>query len=168
MPYDVDAIRKKLKATMTGKFSDPDEFRPEKAKSNTDPIRYRFFFLPPLVEGERVKSGLITRGMDNQFFIQHANHWFNDKPTPCPRVWDGGAPCPICQFGFDLLKDEKIKNDEDKRRAIIKQWMPTTQYMTNIFFPSVKTNPEDLRGRVMFYNALVVIKMELGMAIGHA
>jgi hypothetical protein len=31
--------------------------------------------------------------------------------------------------------------------------MPATYYMVNIYFPNIKTNPEDLRGRVMFYNA---------------
>jgi hypothetical protein len=152
MAYDVEAIRKKLKQTMSGKFSDPDEFRPEKAKSATEPIKYRFFFLPPIAEGDRLKTGVVKRGMDIQFFVQHGNHWVNDKPYPCPRVWDG-THCPICSFGFDLLKDDKIKNDEDKRRAVLKQWMPTQYYMVNVYFANIKENPEDLRGRVMFYNA---------------
>lgn len=151
MSYDVEAIRKKLKQSMSGKFADPDEFRPEKAKSQTDIIKYRFFILPPLSAGTVLKSGPIKREMD-QFFVQHANHWVNDKPHPCPRIWDG-QKCDICQFGFDLLKTEEIKNNEEKKRATVKQWMPTAQYMMNIYFPPSKANPEDLRGRVMFYNA---------------
>jgi hypothetical protein len=152
MPYDVEAIRKKLKASMSGKFSDPDEFRPEKAKSQSEPVKYRFFFLPPLAMGDVLKSGKVNQGME-QFFISHANHWINDKPHPCPRVWGQGDKCPICNYGFDLLKDEIIKKDDNKRQAVIKQWMPTQYYMTNIFFLQTKENPEDLRGRVMFYNA---------------
>jgi hypothetical protein len=148
MAYDVDAIRKKLKQSQAGKFVDPDEFKPEKAKSSTEPVRYRFFVLPPFGEGETLKSGTTKRGME-QFFVQHANHWVNDRPHPCPRVWDG-TECPVCQMGFDLLRDEK---DEDRRRAIIKQWMPTTYYAVNIYFPAWKHNPEELRGRVKWYNA---------------
>lgn len=152
MPYDVDAIRKKLKASMSGKFSDPDEFRPEKAKSASEAVKYRFFICPPLIEGDKLKSGTVARGMDSQFFVAHGNHWVNDKPYPCPRIWTG-EKCPICDFGFDLLKDEKIKGDDAKRQSVVKQWMPTQYYMMNIFFPNVKENPEDLRNRVMFYNA---------------
>lgn len=149
--YDVQAIRNKLKSTMTGKYSDPDEFKPEKANSTTDPIKYRFFILPPLMKGDILKTGEVKKTMD-QFFISHANHWINDKPYPCPRVWDG-SDCKVCQFGFDLLKEEANQKDEDKRRKIIRQWMPTTYHMVNIFFPNWKGNPEELRGKVKFYNA---------------
>jgi hypothetical protein len=31
--------------------------------------------------------------------------------------------------------------------------MPAQYYMVNIYFPHIKSNPEELRGRVMFYNA---------------
>lgn len=149
--YDVNAIRQKLKQSMSGKFTDPDEFKPDKAKSTTEPIKYRFFVLPPLLKGDKLKSGVIDRSME-QFFISHANHWINDKPYPCPRVWDG-SECKVCQFGFDLLKEEINQKDEDKRRQVIRQWMPTTYNMVNIFFTNWKGNPEDLRGKVKFYNA---------------
>lgn len=149
--YDVQAIRNKLKSTMTGKYSDPDEFKPEKANSTTDPLKYRFFIMPPLLKGDVLKTGEVKRSME-QFFISHANHWINDKPYPCPRVWDG-SDCKVCQFGFDLLKEEANQKDEDKRRKIIRQWMPTTYHMVNIFFLNWKGNPEELRGKVKFYNA---------------
>lgn len=149
--YDVNAIRQKLKQSMSGKFTDPDEFKPDKAKSTTEAIKYRFFVLPPLFKGDVLKSGTVERSMD-QFFISHANHWINDKPYPCPRVWDG-SECKVCQFGFDLLKEEENQKDEDKRRKVIKQWMPTTYHMVNIFFTNWKGNPEDLRGKVKSYNA---------------
>lgn len=149
--YDVQAIRNKLKTTMTGKYSDPDEFKPEKANSTTDPLKYRFFIMPPLLKGDMLKTGEVKRSME-QFFISHANHWINDKPYPCPRVWEGGD-CKVCQFGFDLLKEEANQKDEDKRRKIIRQWMPTTYHMVNIYFLNWKGNPEELRGKVKFYNA---------------
>lgn len=152
MPYDVDAIRKKIKQSMSGKFSDPDEFRPEKAKDAQIPVSYRFFILPPFGVGEQIKGGKTKTGMDNQFYVTHGNHWVAEKPYACPRVWSG-EECPICQFGFDLLKDETISKDDEKRRNVVKQWMPNQQYMMNIFFPVDKKNPEDLHNRVMFYNA---------------
>lgn len=148
MAYDVEAIRKRLKQSMGGKFNDPDQFRPESAKSTSEPIKYRFFILPPLQEGDVLKTGTVAKTMD-QFFIQHADHWFNNRPTPCPRMWDN-SDCPICQFGFDLLRDEK---DDNKRRDIISTWMPTTYYLVNIYFPKWDGNPEDLRGKVKFYRA---------------
>jgi len=113
MAYDVEAIRKKLKSTMSGRAQDPDEFRPEKAKSQSEPVKYLFYILPPVSAGEKIKGGTAKKGMDNQFFLQHGNHWVNDKPHPCPRIHDG-SPCDICGFGFDLLKDEKIKADDIK------------------------------------------------------
>lgn len=152
MPYDVDAIRKKIKQAQSGKFSDPDEFRPEKAKNAQDPVYYRFFILPPFQQGEKIRGGPAKRGMDDQFYVTHGNHWVADKPHPCPRVWNGDK-CPICDFGFQLLKDEKIAKDDEKRKNVVKQWMPNQQYMMNIFFPVDKRNPEDLHNRVMFYNA---------------
>jgi hypothetical protein len=148
MAYDVEAIRKKLKQSQAGKYTDPDEFKPDKAKDSTTAIKYRFYILPPLGMGDKLKSGEVNKEMD-QFFIQHGNHWVNDRPHPCPRVWDG-SDCPICQFGFDLLRDEK---DEDRRRSVIKQWMPTTYQSVNIYFPHWKNNPEELRGKVKWYNA---------------
>jgi hypothetical protein len=148
MAYDLDAIRRKLKQSMTGKFNDPDEFKPEKAKSSNDPLRYRFFVMPPVFVGDTTKQGEVKKGMD-QFYVQHGNHWVNERPNACPRAYDN-SDCPICSFGFDLLKTTK---DLERRTAILRQWMPATYYMVNIYFPNIKTNPEDLRGRVMFYNA---------------
>lgn len=151
MPYDLNALRNNIRK-ISGKFSDPDEFRPDKAKSATDPIKYRFFVLPPLQAGEVLKSGEVTNSMDN-FFVRHGNHWVNDRPHPCPRIHDG-SECPICQYGFDLLRECKDKKYSDERKQqILKQWMPSTYYMVNIFFTNWKGNPEDLRGKVKFYNA---------------
>lgn len=150
--YDVDAIRQRLKQSQAGKFTDPDQFKPDKAKSATEAIKYRFFILPPLLKGDELKSGPVKKSME-QFFIAHANHWINDRPYPCPRVWDGDDTCKICEFGFDLLRDEANQKNEDKRRKIVKQWMPTTYYAVNIFFTGWKGNPEELRNKVKWFNA---------------
>ena len=152
MPYDVNAIRKSLQKAVSGKFADPDEFRPEKAKSNVEPLKYRFFILPPLQHGDNLKSGLVKKTMDN-FFVRHGQHWINDRPHPCPRIYDGGE-CAVCNTGFQLLQECKDKKLGDERKqAILRQWMPTTYYMVNIFFTAWKGNPEDLRNTVKYYNA---------------
>lgn len=150
--YDIDQIRKNLKNAVGGKFSDPDEFRPEKAKSQSEPIKYRFFVLPPLREGEVLKSGPVKKSMDN-FYIQHAQHWVNDRPHACPRVYDG-SHCALCDYGFALHRECKEKRLGDERKAQInRQWMPTTYHMVNIYFTNWKGNPEELRGKVKYYNA---------------
>jgi hypothetical protein len=150
MSYDVAAIRQKLRKQMSGKFSDPDEFRPPKAEDGKE-LNYRFFVLPPIAAGDELKSGKADRSME-MFYVQHANHWIQDKPYPCPRVWSE-TDCPICTQGFDFLKQDAIKKDEVRRKQVISEWMPNSYYMVNIFFTSWKGNPEDLRGRVKFYNA---------------
>lgn len=152
MAYDVNAIRQSLKKTISGKFSDPDEFRPEKAKNSIDPIRYRFFILPPLKTGDQLKTGAVKQSMDN-FFVRHGQHWVNERPHPCPRVYDG-SECAICSYGFQLLQECKDKKyGDDRKNAILRQWMPSTYYMVNIFFTNWKGNPEDLRNKVKWYNA---------------
>lgn len=147
MAYDIDAMRKKLNQ-MTGKQMDPDEFRPKKNESTTEPIKYRFYILPPLLEGDVLKSGTVKKSMD-LFYIKHGSHWINNRPHPCPRA-AGSRECPICQFGFDQMKDEK---DEDKRRKLRSDWMPSENYLVNVYFTNWKSNPEELRGKVKFFNA---------------
>ena len=151
MPYDIETIRKNLAKAVSGKFNDPDEFRPEKAKENSE-IKYRFFILPPFKSGDIIKGGPATHSMDN-FFIANGSHWINSKPHACPRVWDN-SDCPICQYGFDLLKECKEQRaSDDRKQQIRSQCMPSTYYMVNIFFTNWKGNPEDLRGKVKFFNA---------------
>lgn len=150
MGYDVAAIRAKLRKQMSGKFSDPDEFRPPKADPDST-LEYRFYILPPLMEGDELKSGVVNRSMD-QFFLQHANHWINDKPHPCPRVWDN-SECPFCERGFELLRDESIKSNEAQRKQVVSEYMPNSYYMVNVLFSNWSGNPEELRGRIKYFNA---------------
>lgn len=154
MPYDVEAIRKKIKASMSGSRRDPDEFRPDKPEKDKT-LNYRFFILPPINVGEMICGGKVkvkARKAMDQFFIHHGNHWVSDKPHACPRCYDN-QKCPICNFGFDLLKTQKVKDDQAQKDAVRQTWMPTESHMMNIYFANDKVNPEDLRGRVMFYNA---------------
>lgn len=147
--YKIDDIRKKLSSALKGKSMDPDEFRAKKVENNNEVIKYRFFVLPPFKAGDKLKGGPASQNME-QFFIHHGVHWIQNRPHPCPRLHHG-EECPICSFGFELLKETK---DEDRRKAIMSDWMPSSSYLVNIHFPAwVKSNPEELRGRTMFYNA---------------
>jgi len=150
MSYDINDIRKKLQSAGDGKRQDPDEFRPEKVKNPGDNFKYRFYILPPVGAGQIIKGGQAPKSMD-QFFVKHGNHWIENRPHPCPRVWDN-SHCDVCDFGFALLKDCH-KDDKTKRTQIVKDWMPNQNYMVNIFFPNVKQNPEALRNTVKWYNA---------------
>ncbi len=152
MPYDLNAIRQNIRKAVSGKFSDPDEFKPEKSNSTTEAIKYRFYVLPPLLKGDVLKTGTVNGSMDN-FFMRHGNHWINGKPNPCPRIYDG-SECAICNYGFDLLKECKEKKfSEERKKQILDSWMPSPYYMVNIFFTNWKGNPEELRGKVKYYNA---------------
>lgn len=152
MPYDIETIRKNIRKAVSGKYTDPDEFRPDKAKDKDNPIKYRFFILPPFKEGDLLKGGPATASMDN-FFVPNGQHWINDKPHGCPRVWDN-SDCPVCSIGFDLLKECKEKKaDDERKQQVLRTWMPATYYMVNIYFTNWKGNPEDLRGKVKYYNA---------------
>lgn len=148
MPYDVEAIRKKLKSQSSGKFVDPDEFRPPKVASTTESVKYRFFVLPPIKKGDKLKSGVAPRDME-YFFLKHGHHWINMKPHACPRVWDG-TDCKICAFGMNLVREEK---DDDAKRKIRDIWYPSNYSMVNIYFTNWEGNPQELRRKVKWYNA---------------
>lgn len=149
MAYDINKIRKNIQDA-TSKKKDPDEFRP--ATASDKPIKYRFFVLPPLQDGDVLKTGPCNHSMEN-FFMRYGQHWVNDKPHSCPRVWDG-SDCDICSVGFKLLKECKAKNLGDAhRQAISKQWMPSQYYVVNVYFTNSKTNPEELRGQTKYYRA---------------
>jgi len=150
MPYDAQAIRDKLKKTMGRNFNDPDKFVPSAYKGFD---KFRFFVLPPVLEGDTIKtatgSGTAKKSME-QFYVMHAEHWINKRPYPCPRVYSEDKDgCELCQFGFDLMKDE---TDKKKRQLIAQQWLPTQSYSVNIYFPAIDPNPEPIRSRVMYYD----------------
>lgn len=150
MPYDIDKIRQNLQKAVSGKRSDPDEFRVPKVTDKS--LKYRFFVLPPVMAGDKVKEGVAKTSMDN-FFITYGEHWINNKPYPCPRVCMN-EECELCSTGFDMMK--KAKNENKSKAvtdAIRSQWMPSTSYYVNILFTHFKNNPEELRGQVKYYKA---------------
>lgn len=145
MPYDAAKIRSLVKQ-LTGS-GDPHEFRPPKAKDGEE-LNYRFFVLPPLTKGDKCAGGTATGTMDT-FFLKNGVHWINQKPYPCPRLISGDD-CPLCTTGFDLLRDE---SDKEVRKKIARTWLSQSLYTVNIYFPNIKTNPEDVRGKVKFFNS---------------
>jgi len=50
-----------------------------------------------------------------------------------------------------LLRDKTL-SDAD-RQQLRQDWLPGSSYAVNIFFPNWKNNPEELRGKVMYYKA---------------
>lgn len=145
--YDVDAVRKKMQEKQGSRFKDPQEFRPPAAKDG-ETLRYRFFILPPMQQGDKCFDGQASRSMD-LFYLQNGSHWVNNKSHACPRVHDE-EDCPFCQFGFDRMTET---DDKDRRREIAKQWLPRTMYAVNIFFPKDGVNPDDVAGKVLWMNA---------------
>lgn len=145
--YDLEAIRKRLKASTQGRQADPLQFDPDRAKEG-ETLRYRFYILPPLMKGDKVQNGTASKGMD-LFFVEQGIHWVDKRPHACPRV-SHGQDCPMCNTGFELMQ---ATTNKDERRAIAKQWLASVKYLVNVYFPDVKSNPEELRGKTMFYPA---------------
>lgn len=132
--YDLDAIRSKMRKRKGGKAKDPNEWRPDKAETGK-PLKYKFFILPPV------------DSMDIWYY-EHGQHWIDKTPIECPRIHDGTS-CPLCQFGFDLMKDTE---DKETRRKIAKDYLASSRYAINIYFPPVESTPAELRGKVMWFS----------------
>jgi len=131
--YDLESIRGKMRKRKGGS-KDPNEWKPEKADSGKS-IKYKFFILPPV------------DSMD-LWYYEHGKHWIDKKPLECPRVHDGDE-CPLCQFGFDMMKEVEEK---EERRKIARQFLASARYAVNIYFPNVESTPQELRGKVMWFS----------------
>jgi len=139
-------VREKMLSKKGGFRRDPDEWKPPQVAAGVQ-WKAKGYILPPLNKGEKGAAGVAVKGMDDLFFLQVGDHWVNRKRYPCPRIYDGDS-CVYCQLGFNLLGE----TDEKKaRREISSQYLPRTQYVVNLYFPNISTNPEELRGRVVFY-----------------
>jgi len=132
--YDLESIRGKMKKKKGGGFRDPNEWRPDKAEAGKL-LKYKFFILPPV------------DSMD-LWYYQHGQHWIEKSTIECPRIHDG-ENCPLCQFGFDLMKDTEEKAERSK---IAKNYLASARYAVNIYFPPVASTPVDLRGKVMWFS----------------
>ena len=142
----LDKVRKRLKEQRGGFQKDPHEWRAPKV-ADGDTWRAKAFVLPPVQKGDKVASGVATATMDELLpFIQVGDHWVNKKKYPCPRVYDGDK-CPLCEFGFELFTDT---TDKDMRRKISQRYLPRTYQAVNLYFPDIQSNPEELRGKVVY------------------
>lgn len=139
-------LRERLLKKKGGFRRDPNEWRAPQVKPGEE-FKAKAFILPPLDKGETCSSGTAEYGMDGLFFVQVGDHWINRKKYPCPRVYDNDK-CPYCELGFNLLGET---DDKSARSEISRAYLPRTQYVVNLWFPDVQTNPEDLRGQVKYY-----------------
>jgi hypothetical protein len=132
--YDLGSIRDKMRKRKGGRAKDPNEWRPDKAEAGK-PLKWKFFILPPV------------DSMD-LWYYEHGQHWIEKTVIECPRIHDG-TECPLCQFGFDLMKDTE---DKDERRKIAKNYLASSRYAVNIYWPNVASTPAELRGKVMWFS----------------
>lgn len=159
--YDVKAIRNQVKKRMK-KERDPTEFRPPKVDDGK-PVKYRFYILPPLEKGNAIDTGESENSME-LFFLENGAHYLDGKRLGCPRVINE-TECKICDFAFDCIREVKElglgdEEQKDRIRSISSKMLPGTYRMVNIYFPDGpvgKINPEDLRGKVFWYNAPVTV-----------
>ena len=140
-------IREKVRKRKGERQRDPDEWRPPRLEVGKD-LKAKGYIMPPLEKGDASAAGKAKHGMDGVYFLQVGDHWINNKKYPCPRVYDNDK-CPLCDLGFDLIRDTE---DKKARSELAKAYLPQTRYAVNIYFPKYSTNPEDLRGRVIFYS----------------
>ncbi len=147
--FDIEKIRKKMAQKADGRKVDPFEFRPAKAKAG-EAVKYRCYVLPDVNKGDKVYGGVASRDMD-LFVLKHGQHWINKRPHACPRLFSE-EECDMCQIGFDALK-EIPKEQKEARTAIIKQWLASSVFAANLYFPPIDPNPEEIRGKVLWFNA---------------
>jgi hypothetical protein len=140
-------VRKKMAERSSKSNRDKDEFRPPKANQDQT-LEYYFRILPELGKGDKCASGICDRDFD-LWYYENGSHWHNKKKTECPRCHDQGH-CELCQFGFDLLDKEQ---DKQVRSRISKNFLAKGMYAVNIYFINHPKNPDDMRGKVMWYNA---------------
>lgn len=146
--YDLNKMRQEMKKKTGGWSKDPNQFIPPTLKPGDEKKIYRFYILPPLVEGDKTADGTASRSME-VIHVMNGTHWHNKKPYPCPRVHDD-AECPLCTLAFDLMNETQ---DKEARREIAKNYLPQQRFGVNIYFPNIDANPEDLRGKVKWFNA---------------
>lgn len=144
----IKKLRERMKST--GFQRDPNEFRPPIAKPKEE-LRVRFFILPPLAKGDQTSTGPMQQSMDS-FYLQIGDHWINQKPYPCPRVYDG-EQCEFCNTGFALIKEIKEHNGtKEETSPVSRLWLPQTKYRVNVYFPKHRSNPDDLQGINKFFD----------------
>jgi len=140
-------VRKKMAERSNKGSRDKDEFRPPKANPEQT-LEYYFRILPELNKGDKCASGTCDQDSD-LWYYENGSHWFNKRRIECPRQHDQNS-CDLCQFGFDHLEKEQ---DKQVRSRISKNFLAKGTYAVNIYFLNMSKNPDDVRGKVMWYNA---------------
>jgi len=131
---------------------DPDEFRPEKVKGDVKKSYY-FYVLPDIQKGEKCKSsgtkdGNASEGSLN-YYYQNGYHWIDNTKLECPRCHDN-EECALCSLDFELMKGS---DDKVYKSSVRSKYLASAHYAVNIYFLNFKDNPEELRGKVMWFNA---------------
>ena len=146
----LEKVRKKI-GEQSKSQRDKNEFRPPKVKPDEE-VDYYFRILPELDKGEKCESGLASQDYA-LYFCQNGAHWIDNRKIECPRVHDDGK-CDLCELGFKLLNEE---DEEQARKRISRLYLPRQYWAVNIQFTNNKKNPEELRGRIMWFNAGITI-----------
>ena len=143
---EILAKMRKKQQEVTGS-KDPFEWRAPKT-GKEDKHEFRVIILPPLSAGDKCSTGEATTSMD-MYFLQHGHHYINNKKVECPRVHIENGSCPFCEMGFDLMSET---DDKEVRRKIAKEWLSQQGWAVNIYFLDTDKNPENLRGKVMWWS----------------
>lgn len=144
------ARTRKSMAERTQSGGDPNEFRIPKAKSD-EILEYYVAVLPGLMKGDTCNGGKECSAdmPDGLWYYENGSHFVNRKRYECPRLHDD-EHCPLCQEGFDLMQDSQ---DKDYKSKIAKEYLSRSNYAVNLYFLNHKKNPENLRGKVRWFNA---------------
>jgi hypothetical protein len=126
---------------------DPDQFSPPTAKDG-EKIELYFRILPPLEAGDTHKDGVCEKDEDFWYY-ENGQHFVNNDKVECPRIHDK-EECSLCQFGFDLMKDN---NDKNYRSMVSRKYIAKSRFAINIYFPNIEKNPEIFRNKNMWFNA---------------
>ena len=125
---------------------DPDEFRCPQAKDKE--LNYYFVVLPELQVGDTCKGGGVCDIPTDLWFYENGFHFFQNAKYECPRIHDH-TECPVCNMGFDLMKDS---DNKEYRKTVSARYLARSHYAVNVYFINSNKNPEDLRGKVKWFN----------------
>lgn len=126
---------------------DPDEFRPPKTNQN-DTFEFYFRVLPELHVDDKVKGGGTCDIGNDLWFYENGCHFHERKRYECPRL-HAQQECELCTLGFDMMKDV---DDSEARSRISRNYLSKSFYAINIYILPINKNPENLRGKVMWFN----------------
>lgn len=127
---------------------DADEWRCPKADKEQK-FEFYFIILPDLASGEKCRSIEATAPSDSgMWYHENGGHFYENKRYECPRIHDQGE-CEMCTLGFDLMRESE---DKEYRSKIAFKYLAKSYFAVNIYFPNISKNPENLRGKVFWYN----------------